>query len=245
MQAVILLGGEGTRLKPLLGDLPKALVEIQGKPLLEYLLILLRHQKILDVVMCTGYGWEQIQAWAGDGSRFDLSIRYSRETQPLGTAGALKNISLPLEETFLLLYGDVLVWMDLNRLVRYHVRKEGLATLVVHPSSHPYDSDLVVMNEQGLITGFPGRPRPGDAFTNLTNAALYVMESSCLAYIAEGRKSDLGRDVFPEMLRSGARLFGYSTDEYLKDAGTPERLEQVKQDLLQGRFQCDPAYNDF
>jgi mannose-1-phosphate guanylyltransferase / phosphomannomutase len=235
MQAVILLGGKGTRLKGVLGDVPKALVEIHGKPLLGYLFSLLREHNVRDVVLCTGHGAEKIHAWAGDGRRFGLRLRYSHESIPLGTAGALRNIPFPLQESFFVLYGDVLVWMDLQRLLRFHSEKGSESTLVVHPSDHPYDSDLVEIDETGRITRFLGRPNPGDTFTNLTSAALYVMCASCLAHIPPGRNLDLARDIFPGMLRAGHVLFGYATDEYLKDVGTPERLAQVHRHILEGR----------
>jgi NDP-sugar pyrophosphorylase family protein len=240
MQAVILLGGLGTRLKSVLGDIPKALVPLSGRPLLEYLFTLLSRQKIRDVVLCTGVGAGQIEQWAGDGGRFGLKIRYSPETAPLGTAGALRNIPFPLHDEFLVLYGDVLVQMDLGKFIGYHRRKGGTATLVVHPSSHPHDSDLVIMDDDGRITGFPGRPKPGEPFINLTNAALYLMKSASLDHIPPGKNLDLGRHIFPDMLAAGEPLFGYNTDEYLKDVGTPERLEQAEKDMIQGRFPALP-----
>lgn len=240
MQAVILLGGQGTRMQHLLGDLPKALVPLCGKPLLEYLLDLLRRNGVKDVILCTGVGGERIEAWAGDGARFGLRIRASRETAPLGTAGALRNIAFPLDDSFLVLYGDVLVEMDLRRFMDCHHEKGGLATLVVHPSGHPYDSDLVVMDPDGRVTGLPGKPRPGVPFVNLTNAALYAMSARAMEHIPPGENLDLGRDIFPRMIRAGAQLFGYLTDEYLKDVGTPERLKAAEQDMMQGRFPATP-----
>jgi len=236
MQAVILLGGQGTRMRALLGDLPKALAEIRGKPLLAYLLDLLGQQEIRDVILCTGVGGEAVERWAGTGDRFGVRLRTSPEAEPLGTAGALRNIPFTLRDSFLVLYGDVLVSMDLGRLLDHHREKGGLATLVVHPSNHPYDSDLVVVDGDGRVTDFPGKPKPGVPFVNLTNAALYAMRAEALAHIPPGECLDLGRDVFPRMLREGARLFAYPTDEYLKDVGTPERLREAEEDILQGRF---------
>lgn len=236
MQAIILLGGQGTRMRHVLGEHPKALVEIQGRPLLHYVFSLLREHSVYDVVLCTGHGAEKIRAWAGDGSRFGLHFRFSHEASPLGTAGALRNIPFPLDENFLVLYGDVLVWMDLHVLTCFHEQKGSVATLVVHPSNHPYDSDLVEVDGEGRITGFPGRPKPGRPFRNLTSAALYALHVSCLDYIPSGEILDLGRDVFPRMLACGQPMFAHITDEYLKDIGTPERLEEAERDFLDGRF---------
>jgi NDP-sugar pyrophosphorylase family protein len=234
MQAVILAGGEGTRMKECVGALPKALVNIHGKPLLEHIFTLLQHQGFRNVILCTGFGGDAIRQWAGNGERFNLRLQYSHETVPLGTAGAVRNILPPLDDPFLVLYGDVLVGMDLKRLVRYHKQKNGFGTLVLHPSTHPHDSDLVRINEESRITAFCGKPNPGEPFVNLTNAALYVMRLSCLNYVAEGKESDFVKDVFPEMLNQGEPLYGYVTDEYLKDVGTPERLKEAERDFSIG-----------
>jgi|YNPNPStandDraft_1061719.scaffolds.fasta_scaffold07291_4 mannose-1-phosphate guanylyltransferase/phosphomannomutase len=236
MRAVILAGGRGSRLQALTGDLPKVLVPIAGRPLLEYLFDVLRYHGITDIVLCTGHAAEKIEAWAGDGTRFGVRIRSSREAVPLGTAGAVRNVRYPLEETFLVLYGDVLCWLDLSSLVCFHRDKKAAATLVVHPTSHPEDSDLVEIDAEGRITSFsrPGserRPR-----TDLSSAALYVLEPRSLFYIPPGVPKDFVKDVFPEMLRAGERLYGYRTAEYLKDIGTPQRYEEALEDVRQGRY---------
>lgn len=236
MRAVILAGGRGSRLQPLTGSLPKVLVPIAGRPLLHYLFDVLRYHGITDIILCTGYAAETIEVWAGDGSRFGVSIRSSREAVPLGTAGAVRNVRYPLEETFLVLYGDVLCWLDLSSLIRFHREKKAAATLVVHPTTHPEDSDLVEIDAEGRITSFsrPGAERRHP--TDLSSAALYVLEPRSLSYIPPGAPKDFVKDVFPEMLRAGERVYGYRTAEYLKDIGTPERYREALDDLLHGRY---------
>ena len=232
-QAVVLCGGKGTRLRSLTGDaVAKVMVDVCGRPLLEYHVQLLRRHGVEDVILCTGYLSETIERHFGDGARFGVRIRYTHEPQALGTAGALVQIPFDLAEEFFVLYGDVFANIDLGRMALYHQGKGGEATLLVHPSEHPYDSDLVAADEAtGRITGFPGRPRPGEPFVNLTSAALYVVNRGLLPHIPKDRSTDLARDVFPVRVRAGAALYAYLSDEYLHDMGTPERYARVVGDV--------------
>ncbi len=236
MNAVILAGGKGTRLAPLSGDLPKPLVPLAGRPLLEYLFDLLRHYKITDVILCTGFGAEKIEAWAGNGAVFGLTIRYSKERVPLGTAGALKHVPYQLNSTFLVLYADVLAWLDLEALVHFHRQRAASATLVVHPTHHPEDSDLVEMDINSRITRFLTKRGGFTTREPLASAALYVFEPHLLSYIPQEYPKDLARDMFPMLLSAGERLYGYLTDEYLKDVGTPDRYNEAVEDLCSGRY---------
>jgi D,D-heptose 1,7-bisphosphate phosphatase len=236
MQLVIIAGGKGTRLKGMLAaDLPKPMVEVGGKPLLEHQVLLARKYGIRDILILTGYGAEHIERYFGDGTAWDVRVRYQRELQPLGTAGALLDAFDKLEDTFLVMYGDTMVNVDLKRLVGAH-SPEASATLLVHPNDHPQDSDLVEMNDRNEVVAFHSYPHPVDAnLQNLVNAALYVFSKQALR--ASATPADIARHLFPALLAAGQILHGYRSREYIKDAGTPERLERVRGDYQSGRVE--------
>src|SRR5688572_19448169 len=220
-QLVILAGGKGTRLKDRLGDLPKPLIPIAGKPLLEHQIELAKKHGFMDVVIFVCYRPDLIEAALGDGSRWGVRIRYQIEKQPLGTAGAVLAGYDLLADTFLVLYGDTMVNVDLGRIWDAHRSSETDATLLLHPNDHPLDSDLVETNPDGWITAFHNRPhRPDRYFQNLVNAALYVVNKNALKPWAQSIvPSDFGRDLFPSMLQAGLKLRAYNSPEYIKDVG--------------------------
>lgn len=236
MKAVILAGGKGTRLGKLTVDLPKPMVPIGDQPLLEHQVRLLQRYQIEEVILSIGHLGEVIREHFGDGSAFGVSIRYVQESEPLGTAGAIKQMEAELRDDFLVLYGDVMLDMNLRRLLDFHASKRSAGTLVLHPNDHPQDSDLVeVDSETARILAFHPKPHPpGKQFRNLVNAGAYVLSPRVFAYIEAGQKADLGRDIFPRMVEKET-LCGYLTAEYLKDMGTPARLTQVTDDHRTGR----------
>ena len=231
-QTVILCGGKGTRLRSVTGDvIPKVMVEVCGRPLLEYHVQLLKANGIEDVIFCTGHLSEAIENHFGDGATFGLCIRYTREPRALGTAGAVLQVPFELDHEFFVLYGDVFVNVDLARMAAFHGEKGGEAALLVHPSEHPHDSDLVVRDPAtDRITAFPGRPKAGQDFVNLTSAALYVCRRDLVRHIPADRPTDFARDIFPDRLTSGAPLYAYCSDEYVHDLGTAERYARVVAD---------------
>jgi len=232
-QAAVLCGGKGTRLSDVTQDaVPKALVEVCGRPLLAWHLDLLRRHGAEDVILCTGFLSEAIEARFGEGGDFGVRLRYAREPLALGTAGALAQVPFDLAANLFVVYGDVFVNVDLARMAAFHAEKGGEATLLVHPSGHPYDSDLVQRDEgSGRITGFPGRPKPGTEFVNLTSAGLYVIRRTLVTHIPTDRATDFARDIFPARLSAGAALYAYRSDEYVHDLGTPERYDRVCADV--------------
>jgi mannose-1-phosphate guanylyltransferase / phosphomannomutase len=235
MIAGILAGGKGTRLGELAAGLPKPMVTCEGKPLLQYHIELLKKYGITRIILLVGYKAEIIQRYFGDGSKFGVSLSYSFETEPLGTAGAVKNAEALFQDTFVLLYGDVMIDMDLGRMIDFHERNRGMATLAVHPNSHPYDSDLLEIDDKGLVTGFFPKPHSGDAWLqNLVNAGAYILSPEIMSHLTSGL-SDFGKDVFPRLMRDKKQLYGYLTSEYIKDMGTPERLAVVRNDILSGK----------
>lgn len=235
-QAVILAGGKGTRLQSVLGDLPKPLIPIGGKPLLEHQFELCRRHGFVRVLVLAGYRADRIQKFCGDGSRWGLEVRCEVEGEPLGTAGSVLAALPLLASRFLVLYGDEMVHVDLDRMWRAHAAVDGAATLLLHPNDHPLDSDLVEVDAQDWVTAFHHRPHPPDAlFQNLVNAALYVVERAALEPRRADKGSlDFGRDLFPAMLGRGSRLLGYRSPEYIKDIGTPERYDRVCREYAAG-----------
>lgn len=238
-QLVILAGGKGTRLKDRLGDLPKPLIPIDGKPLLEHQVELARQHGFTDVLLFVHYRADLIQQQLGDGSRWGLRIRYIVEQQPLGTAGAVLAGFDDLAERFAVIYGDTMINVDLTRFWNTHTAALADATLFLHPNNHPLDSDLVEVDAAGWITAFHNRPHPPEHyFQNLVNAGLYVIEKRALQPWRDRLEPmDFGRDLFPAMLRHGARLAGYNSPEFIKDIGTPARYDWVCRQFAEGIIQ--------
>jgi histidinol-phosphate phosphatase family protein len=228
-QLVILAGGKGTRLKDRLGDLPKPMIPIAGKPLLEHQVELAKAHGFEEVLLFVHYRADLIQAHLGDGSRFGLRLRYVVETEPLGTAGAVLAGFEQLAERFAVMYGDTMLNVDLTRFWRAHDQAKAEATLFLHPNNHPLDSDLVELDSENWVTAFHNRPHPGDRFfQNLVNAGLYVLERRALEPWRSSKEAmDFGKDLFPEMVRRGGKLLGYNSPEFIKDIGTPSRYDWV------------------
>jgi histidinol-phosphate phosphatase family protein len=216
-------------------DIPKAMLEFDGTPLIEHQLKLLARHGIRDVVLCLGHGAERIRDAMGDGDRLGLTLRYSVETEPLGTAGAVAQALPLLADEFLVLYSDLMLDMDLDRLFAFHRNSMAVCTLVVHPNDHPEDSDLVELGPGKRVIAFHRKPRPlGLMLPNLANSALFVMSKQAMVGIEPDRFMDFGADVFPRLVLEQP-VFGYVTPEYIKDIGTPERYLEVTQDVASGR----------
>ena len=224
--AIILAGGKGSRLASRLSGKPKPLVDIAGVPLLERQMLLLKQ--------------------CGVDSNFGMDITIVDDGEPRGTAGAvLAALSIiPAEvEDFLVVYGDTLLNVNLERLLAFHAQHEGDASLFLHPNDHPYDSDLVEIEADGRITAFHSYPHPeGAEFANLVNAALYVVRRAALApwlVLAQQppRVIDFAKDLFPQMLGAGKYLYGWCSHEYIRDVGTPERLDKAERDIVSGIYQ--------
>lgn len=236
MQAVILAGGQGSRLKHFTTTVPKPMLLIGDKTVLEHQIILLRENGITDIIIIVNYLKESITSYFQDGKAWGLNITYFEEPEPLGTVGGIKAIEHLLTGDFLLLYGDVMMSMDLKRLISFHREKQSQGTLVLHPNDHPYDSDLVEIDGTSRITAFHPKPHdPNRYYRNLVNAGLYILSPVVLQHLEKGKKADFGRDIFPVIFQK-VRLFGYNTSEYLKDMGTPDRLKKVTDDLVSGKI---------
>ncbi len=239
MKCVIICGGKATRMGTSCADVPKALTLINGKPLLHYQLAHMKTQGITDIVICAGYLAKHIQQYCGDGSQWDVKITYSIESIPLGTAGAVKLAEvLLLDETFLVVYGDLMINIDIHRLISFHHKHGGVGTIVVHPNDHPFDSDLVEHNAEKQITKFTLKPHSQEKIArNITSAAMYLLEPTVLSMIPQNVNCDFVHDIFPKLVKKKMQLYAYNTSEYLKDMGTSERLAQVAHDVAIGKVE--------
>ncbi len=234
MKIVILAGGRGTRLG--LVDKPKPMVPVAGRPLLERLVEAGVASGFREFVFLNGHLAEVIEDHFGDGSRFGVKVEHVREPEPLGTAGAIRHARHLLAEPFLVIYGDILIDVDLEHLSSFHKAKGGAGALFVHPNDHPYDSDLVVADDEARILSFLSKPHPpGQILPNLVNAAIYLLTPRAIEFVPADRPSDWGKDVFPAMLDAGERLYAYRSIEYAKDIGTPDRLAKGESDLASGK----------
>ena len=241
MEAVIMAGGKGTRLGAIAAEIPKPMVRIAGKPVLQHQIENLTRCGITDIYLVIGHLGQVIKDYFGDGSALGAKIRYIEEEAPLGTAGALFYLKDRIgrdADAFLLLYGDVFLDVDFGRFVRFHKDKKAIATLFVHPNSHPYDSDLVVHDAAGRVIGWDSKQNKRDYdYQNCVNAALYVFSGAVFAsFAALGApvRMDLEKDVLIPMIREGQAVFAYRSTEYVKDMGTPDRLEAVSRDYAAG-----------
>jgi NDP-sugar pyrophosphorylase family protein len=236
MKAVILAGGEGTRLRPLTLSTPKPVAPVVDRPLLRHQLDLLAGAGVSEVIFSVAYQPERIEAVFGDGSAFGVRIRYAVEDPPLGTGGAVKNAESLLDDRVLVLNGDILADLDLGAVVARHEAQGAAATIVLTPVSNPADYGLVETDLEGRVLGFVEKPRPEQIRTNTINAGIYILETRVLALMPPGEKHSIERQFFPALLARGDRVLGPVHDGYWIDIGTPEKYLQVHRDILAGRF---------
>jgi mannose-1-phosphate guanylyltransferase len=232
VQAVILVGGEGTRLRPLTSGLPKPIVPLVDRPFIAYMLEWLRGHGVDDVVMSCGFLATQLREVLGDGSQFGVKLRYVEEPEPRGTGGALKFAEALLDERFLVLNGDVLTDIDLGAQITQHDRTGARATLALVPVDDPTAYGLVRLADDGAVTEFVEKPRPDEVDTNMISAGAYVLQREILQLVPPDRNVSIEREVWPALVADG--LYGFESDSYWLDIGTPERYLQGTFDIIEG-----------
>lgn len=240
MQAVILAGGRGTRLRERLHGRPKPLVDLCGVPLLERQIDLLKRHGFRQILVLVNHAADQIVDFCAARDNWGLDVQCLDDGEPRGTAGATLGVFERLAEEFLIVYGDTMLEVDLTRFHAFHRRRQNVAaTLFLHPNDHPHDSDLVEVDDGDRVLAFHPYPHPpGRWLPNLVNAALYWVRRDALApWRDRPGLLDFGRDLFPEMLARGKVLQGYNSPEYIKDIGTPARLDRVCADFTAGRIE--------
>lgn len=251
MKVVIMAGGKGTRITSIARDIPKPMIKIEGKPVLEHEIECLRNQGFDDIILTVSHLGHIITDYFGDGSGvspstgkpFGVKIKYYFEEEPLGNAGALFKIKDKLTEDFLLLNGDVMFDVDFNRFVKYHKEKGGLVTLFTHPNNHPYDSGLIVADDEGVVHKWITKEEARtEYYRNRVNAGLHVISPKVLDKIINTQKVDLDRQLLKPLAGSG-KMFVYDSPEYVKDMGTPERYMAVCNDYRLGKVKAKNLQN--
>ena len=262
MKTVIMAGGRGTRIASVANDVPKPMINICGKPILEHQIDNLKACGLTDIILVIGYLGEKIKDYFGDGSRFGVCIEYFIEDHPLGTAGAL--FKMPqLTEDFLLLCGDVIIDVDFNRFIAFHKEKKAWASLVAHPNGHPYDSSLLVTEIEApkIAGGMPvdthrvicwmAKEDERLYYKNRVNAGIELISPELLKETMKNfvprhpetpDKIDLDRDVLKTNIGSG-RIYAYDTPEYVKDMGTPDRFFEAENDIKTGKVHAHNLKN--
>lgn len=236
MKVVIVAGGKGTRIASLNSEIPKAMIPVNGKPVLEWQVELAKRYGYTHILLIIGYLGDSIRSYFGNGSKWGVCIEYFEETCPFGTAGALVEIKHLLIDDFFVFYGDTIMDVDLNEMLFFHQKHHSDATLFLHPNDHPYDSDLIEIRNDNWISHIYSKPHPENfVYRNLVNAALYILSPKIISYILPNSKSDFGKNVFPKCLEIGLKFFGYISSEYIKDMGTPDRYEKVCNDVMTGK----------
>ena len=236
MRAVIMAGGKGKRLKSITRDeIPKPMALINGKPILQWQIECLHRNGITDICLVIGYLGEKIQQAFGDGSALGVNLYYYKEETPLGTAGALSHLNHFIQgETFLLAYGDCIFDIDISRMTAFHEKVNAYATLFAHPNSHPYDSDILILENTGRVSGIIAKNTPRNGwYDNMVNAGLYILSGEVCNQIPIGRPVDLEKEYLSKLIGQG-KIYGYVSTEYIKDAGTPERIQEVSIALSAG-----------
>jgi D,D-heptose 1,7-bisphosphate phosphatase len=209
---------------------------VAGKPILEHQLELAKRYGFKEFIILVGHLGEQIKDYFGDGSNWGVHIDYYHEQKPLGSAGCLKEIENLIQEDFFVFFGDTIMDVDLLRFYQYHKAKKAVATLFVHPNDHPYDSDLVVLNESNKVEKFYFKPHENiEYYRNLVNAALFIFSPQIFNYIKKDIKQNMEKDVLAQMVDEQQAVYGYISTEYIKDMGTPDRLAKVEKDIFDGK----------
>lgn len=235
MKAVILVGGEATRLQPLTCNTPKALVPVLNKPFLEHVIRHLAKHRVKEVVLAQGHLAQPIEGYLGDGSRLGVRLTYVVEDTPRGTAGAIKNAERYLDDTFLALNGDTFTDLDISAMIDLHRKRKAKATIALTPVDDPTQYGLIETDDEVRVLRFLEKPRWNEVTTDTINAGTYVLEPDVLARIPPGAKVSIERETFPLLLDEGEPVCGYLSAGYWLDIGSPEKYLQLHRDLLGGK----------
>lgn len=244
--AVIMAGGKGSRLLSITNDeIPKPMVPVDGKPLLEYQVEELKTYGIKKIVMIVGHLGEKIVDHFKDGKDFGVEIDYIFEKEPLGTAGAFYYLKDKIDaKDFMLVFGDVFFDMDFDRMEDFHFKNSALTTLLAHPNGHPYDSDLIQTDDNGRVIGFDSKHNVRDYwYDNMVNAGMYIINKRLLDLVKEPVKTDFEKDILANQVKLGANIYAYHTPEYVKDVGTVDRINATVEELKSGLIQSKNLKN--
>jgi mannose-1-phosphate guanylyltransferase/phosphomannomutase len=234
MKAVVMAGGEGTRLRPLTSNQPKPMVPIVGKPCMEHIVELLRRHGLNDVVVTLAFLPQAIRGYFGDGETLDVNIEYSVEETPAGTAGSVRLAGRALEDTFLVISGDALCDIDLGALIDFHREQGAAATIGLKSVENPLEFGIVVTDEDGRVERFLEKPSWGQVFSDTINTGIYVLEPEVLRHVPADRPFDFSKELFPLLLEMGRPIYGFVCDGYWQDIGNLDQYRQANFDALEG-----------
>lgn len=241
VKAVVMAGGEGTRLRPLTSNLPKPMINVANRPVMEYILLLLKRHGIEEVVVTLHFLPQLIRHYFSSGKDFGMAIKYVTEEEPLGTAGGVKNAERYLDDTFIVISGDALTDFNLTHIIEFHKKKKALITIALKEVENPLEFGIVITEKDGKIEKFLEKPGWGGVFSNTVNTGIYVIEPEVLNYIPTDRPFDFSKDLFPKLLEEKKPLYGYVADGYWCDIGDLEQYRKANFDLLLGRVKFEPA----
>ncbi|HKE98682.1 MAG TPA: sugar phosphate nucleotidyltransferase [Actinomycetes bacterium] len=239
MKAVIMAGGEGTRLRPLTANQPKPMLPVANRPIMEHIIRHVRGHGFTDIVVTVQFLASQVRTYFGDGKDMGVDLTYATETTPLGTAGSVRNAAEQLRETFLVISGDALTDVDLDEVVTLHRKQGAMATVVLKRMENPLEFGIVITKEDGRIERFLEKPHWGQVFSDAVNTGIYVLEPEVFELIPEGRPADFSSDVFPALLARGLPMFGHVADGYWEDVGNLEAYRRAHEDILDGRVRVE------
>lgn len=242
MKIVIMAGGRGTRIAEVNSEVPKPMIPIMNKPILEYEIECVKKQGFTDVILVVGYLGNVVQEYFGDGQKFGVHIEYVVEDNPLGTAGALYLLKDKIQDDFLLLNGDIIFDVDFHRFYDAHKKQGGVATILTHPNNHPYDSGIIVADEDGKVLNWLHKEDERLWYQNRVNAGLHMLSPKVFERFTELKKVDLDRDILKPLIAEG-ELYVYDSPEYIKDMGTPDRFYAVIDDLKTGKIESKNLSN--
>jgi len=234
IQAVIMAGGEGARLRPLTCDLPKPMAPVANRPIMGHIVNLLRRQGVSEAFVTLHYLADEVESYFGDGSDFGLKLDYSVEDVPLGTAGSVSRLGDRLNRTFVIISGDALTDFDLRPAIEFHQRRGAMATLVLTRVPDPLEYGVVIIDEEGTVQRFLEKPSPGEVFSDTVNTGIYILEPEVLQRVPAGRRFDFSKDLYPTLLAEGQLLCGYVAEGYWTDIGTLEQYRMASADCLRG-----------
>ena len=238
MRAVVMAGGEGTRLRPLTSNQPKPMVPVANKPCMEHIIELLKRHGIDDIVVTVAFLPRAIRDYFGDGSALGVNINYSVEQAPLGTAGSVKNAEENLGERFIVISGDALTDFDLTAIIAEHERRQAMVSIVLKHVENPLDFGVVVTNDEGRIERFLEKPTWGQVFSDTVNTGIYVLEPEVFNYIPAGQSYDFSQELFPKLFELGKPLYGTIAEGYWQDIGSLGQFLAANRDVLDGKVQA-------
>jgi mannose-1-phosphate guanylyltransferase/phosphomannomutase len=235
MKAVIMAGGKGTRLRPLTSKQPKPMVPIANTPCMEHIVNLLKYHGFEDILATLEFMPEVVQEYFGDGSGWGVRMEYSVEEEPLGTAGSVKFAEDWLTERFVVISGDALTDVDLRKAVAFHEERGAEATLVLKEVEDPSEFGIVVVEDDGRVSGFLEKPDEEEVFSHTANTGIYILEPGVLKDIPERQEYDFAEELFPKLLEEGRPMYGYVMEGYWEDIGNIEQYMGAQKDVLDGK----------